>query len=450
MALSDRLNLTSLREAVEERTGFRLETAERLEILEARSQELGATRRELDVLGWTALDYVGGSPQELKAVERRKLAQKARIVWMKDAQAGAAVDLMNDFVLGRGLTKPKCADEEVQKVVDEAWEDPDDQIVLTAYQSQLALNTDLTLQSNLFVLVFDDGDDGRVKLGLLEHDAVENVVRDPENRLRVMYFVARHFKHEWDFENDGPKVDLFGRGGTADAKNGDDGKGEVRYYKHWRNVEDAEQDAMDGMREVPEGPPEYKMGDGKVFHVAFNRTSEMAFGHPTFDRLLRWFDAYNTFMAARMDIMQARAAFVMKRKVEGTPAQLPEARAAGGVAAQRPGRFGERPGRRAVGAEAGQHPERERGRHARGDEPRHGRGQRDSGRSDASRAGQRGDAVPAVVLRRLVFVEPGDGDVARASGAEGGGVAAGVHRGDRPVLRRPGDRARGGQRADLI
>jgi hypothetical protein len=53
-----------------------------------------------------------------------------------------------------------------------------------------------------------------------------------------------------------------------------------------------------------------------------NKGTEMAFGHPRMDRIIRWFNAYNNFMDARVDIMAASAAFVMKRKVTGTPQQL--------------------------------------------------------------------------------------------------------------------------------
>jgi hypothetical protein len=99
-----------LTEFVEDRTGLTIAPREKLELLEASDTERRALQRELDLLAYTALDYVGGQPQELKAVERRKLAQKARIVWMRDPLAGAAVDLMNDFTFGRGLSKPKATD----------------------------------------------------------------------------------------------------------------------------------------------------------------------------------------------------------------------------------------------------------------------------------------------------------------------------------------------------
>jgi hypothetical protein len=51
------------------------------------------------------------------------------VVWMRDPLAGAAVDLMNDFTFGRGLPKPKAKDKSRPGVLDEAWDDPDNQEV---------------------------------------------------------------------------------------------------------------------------------------------------------------------------------------------------------------------------------------------------------------------------------------------------------------------------------
>lgn len=311
MAWRDRL--TDLRETVEDRVGVSVVPTERLAHLEESRVELGATRRELDALAWTALDYGAGRPQEMKAVERRKLAQQARVVWKKDPQAGAVVDLMNEFTFSRGLPNAKAADPMVQEALDEAWADPDNELVLTSYPAQLALGTDLSLQCNLFILVFDDGDDGKVKLGLLDHDTVEDVVTDPDNRLRVLYYVAKEYRREWDFKNDGPKVDY---------QRDQQGRTKVKYYEHWRNVEALRKQHEESGDTLPELAPKEKLGKGRVYHIAINRTSEMVFGHPTFDRLIRWFNAYNRLMDARLDIIAAKAAFVYKRTVKGTDNQL--------------------------------------------------------------------------------------------------------------------------------
>lgn len=296
-----------LQEAVESRTGLTLASRDRLEVLEAVATDYRAMRKELDLLGYTVLDYMGGQPQDMDAKSRRKAAQQARNVWMVDPQAGAAVDLMNDFTFGRGVPKPRAKDDSVQKVIDEAWDDPDNQRILTGYAAQIALGVDLSLQSNIFLLMFT-GDDGKVKLGLLNHDEVENVVRDPDNRLRVLWYVAKHRSIEWDFETDQPKMDPS-KSMEEQAKSW--------YYEHWNNYE-----AAVGEGGNPPKPPKAKINEGRVYHIAINRTHEMAFGVPTFRRLFRWYSAYNDFMAARVDIAQAAAAFIMKRKVKGTPNQV--------------------------------------------------------------------------------------------------------------------------------
>jgi hypothetical protein len=125
---------------------------------------------------------------------------------MNDPQAGAAVELMNDFVFGRGVPRPRCKDPLVQKVVDDAWDDPDNAEVLTTFEAQLALGVDLAIQSNLFVLSSDDGEDGKVKLSMLRHDDVQGAVPDPEKRHRVLYYIARERALEWDYETDSPQA----------------------------------------------------------------------------------------------------------------------------------------------------------------------------------------------------------------------------------------------------
>lgn len=315
MAWRERLveGLDYLREAAEDKLGLTvLPTARRDALVEAEVEGY-ATRRELDLLGWHTLDYLSGSPHEVKADHRRRWAIKSRYAWMNDPMAGSAVDLLNDFTFGRGVPKPRARHPEVQKVIDTFWDDPDNQAVLTGYMAQSALGTDLTLQSNLFILFFDDGKDGRVKLGLLDHDTVLAAVPDPDNRLRVLYYVAKSSEVEWDFEKDGPKEKLPGEDGLA----------KTLYYPHWRNVKDAEDDAREGRREnPPPKPPPEKLGEGRVYHIAVNRTTEMKFGVPVMQRTLRWFSAYNDMMSARVDMIKAAAALVMKRKVKGGPTQL--------------------------------------------------------------------------------------------------------------------------------
>lgn len=291
-----------LAEAAARRSGAKVVDDEHLDLLEAESAESRILRKELDLLAWQSLDYMGGNEQDLQAVKRRKLVQQSRIAWQQDAQLGAAVDLMNNFTLGRGVPRPQANDPAVQQVIDEAWKDEDNQLALTSYAAQMALGTDLAIQSNLFILLFT-GNDGKVKLGILDHDSVENVVRDPENRRKILYYVARRKHIKWDWDNDKP---AFDEDMTKVKEN------QVVYYQHWKN------ESSSGAGK----PAASKLGKGRVYHVAVNRTGEMAFGHPRMHRVLRWANAFNSLMESRVDAAKAAAAFMMKRKVKGTPNQV--------------------------------------------------------------------------------------------------------------------------------
>jgi hypothetical protein len=299
-----------IQEVIEDRSGKTIVDQERLNLLEASDVERRAMQKELDLMGWYVLDYMGSSAQEVKPQERRRMAQQARMVWIQDPVAGANVDLSCQFIFGRGVPKPKAADEKVQEVIDEAWDDPDNKAALTTFSAQTALCTDLVLQSNLFILFFE-GDDGKVKLGILEHDSVEDAVRDSNNRLRVLYYVARQRAYGWDYSMDRPdiKVMMNQQGGT---------KPRVMYYQALAAT-DSETGEIDSKDDPC--PPE-KLAEGLVYHIAINKGTEQVFGVPAMRRIVKWMAALNDFMAARVDMTQAAAAFIMRRTIKGSPQQV--------------------------------------------------------------------------------------------------------------------------------
>lgn len=263
--------------------------------------------RDAELLAWHVLNGQSNTRGEMEPRDRIRLVKAATEVWQRDPQAGAAVDLLNDFVFGRGVPRPRAKDEEVQKVLDETWDDPDNKLILTSYEKLVEKGTDLQIQANVFFLIFE-GEDGKVKLGLLDHDRVKNVVRSEENRLRILYYAVEESKYEWDYVADHEK---------PVAQQAADGKPRIVYHEHYRNVDD--EIAEGGL---PKSPPQEKMREGRVYHLALNKTTEMAFGVPTFRRLMRWFSAYNEFMTSRVDVVKAAAAFIMKRRIRGGEAAV--------------------------------------------------------------------------------------------------------------------------------
>lgn len=303
-----------LRDAVGRRliggdSALRVVEADYLSLVEASANEAAMMRRERDLWGYREVAGTEDSDHDLPYENRLRMVREAREAWLRDPLAGAVVDLMNKFVFGRGVPMPRARDPKVQEVLEAVWNDPDNQAVLTGTQAQIALGTDLTIQANLYVAFFDHGDDGKVKVGLVPHDSVRAAVRHPRNRQRILYFVSQVREYEWDFDAHRMKA-----------------KAEVpktRYYEHWALRASEEESARAGER-LP-APAKADLAKGRVYHIALNRTTEMAFGVPEFQRILPWVSSYNAFMAARVDMMRAAASLIMKAKAKGTPAQVRKA-----------------------------------------------------------------------------------------------------------------------------
>ena len=422
-----------LQEVVSERTGKTVVDRSFVELAEASDVERRAMQKELDLMGYYVLDHMSGSPQEVRPTERRRMAAQSRMVWMQDPVAGANVDLSCQFIFGRGVPKPKAADEKVQEVIDEAWDDPDNKAALTSFPAQVALCTDLVIQSNLFILFFE-GDDGKLKLGILDHDAVEDAVRDSSNRLRVLYYVARQREYSWDYNND--RVTLK----SAMQHN----KPRVMYYQSLAAT-DAETGELES--DDPACPPD-KLADGLVYHIAINKGTEQVFGIPAMRRVVKWMAALNDFMAARVDMTQAAAAFIMRRTIKGSPQQVANIAAkaisrqstlasqsiddpSGGVIAPGP-----RPASILNENEAVK------------TEPFALNTQAGQAIQDAQHdpLADRGRDLAPALPRRPVKREPGDRPGAGAAGGQEGRGVPGAVRGPVPHVRRPGDRVGGGLR----
>lgn len=333
---------------LEEFTGLTIVDHEHLRITEAVSREAMVLAQELDEIGYTAMDFVSGRPNEPSPVARRRWAQQARVVWSADPMAGAAVELVNEFSLGRGVARPRAKDDEVQEIIDEFWDDPQNQRVITGWPALVKFGTSLTLQANVWFLIFDDGDDGKVRYSYLIHDTVESAYTDPQNRQRVLFWLARLVEQEWDF-------------GTKRMKPVT-GNPKLLYYENWGAIEEAlvergatpddAQKYMVALRKKVAGvepdvdqpqewfggdtdgviknalgtgldlPAPQEWGEGKVYHVAENQDMEMIFGTPRMRRTIRWMTAYNDFMKARVDMMLAAASFIAQKTVKGTPVAM--------------------------------------------------------------------------------------------------------------------------------
>jgi hypothetical protein len=299
-------------EAAERATGRTVVESDHLDRVEEAARETPILRRELEYVGWTILNHVGGQSHELKPEARRTLALKSLNAFLSDPQAGAIVERYVSFVLGRGVPKPQARDAEVQTKIDEAWADRANKRILTSQQALVEKARDYMIQDNVFFLFFDEGMDGKVRMSLLRFDTVEDAVRHEDDRFRILWYYTLEKPQKWNPQK------------RAYEPVDPNGRPKATYYEA---VEAFDEEALDEVA-ADEGmwtPSEGEMGRGKVLHLAGNKTSEMAFGVPRLKRLLRWFTAYNEILESHADRMKAAARLYMKQTVHGGKSQVERA-----------------------------------------------------------------------------------------------------------------------------
>jgi hypothetical protein len=293
--------------------------AQEVRRLEERDQEFDVLASEAEDLAFHSLDYFSGRPTELRPERRKRLAQRSRIALLEDPLAGAEAQLLADFGFGKGVSIPTARDPKVQDIIDAAWTDANNAEKLTSFQALRKLSNELITAGELFPTLYVNG--GRVRVGRLDADLVQNIVPDPEDRLRPLWYVAQVRRYEWDYNEDRPKF-------TTELK---DGRPEVKYWAHWRNLEDAKRERERGdveADEVPlEEPPEGKIAKGVVYHLAINQTGEQLRGNPPWARSLRFFTAMNLLTEAHVTMAQAASTFIARRAMKGTPRQITKAAA---------------------------------------------------------------------------------------------------------------------------
>ena len=309
-----------LREAAEERLGWSLVERDRLTDLSDRSERFAALRESASELAELALDRLerarGGRPGELSREKHKRYAEQSRVALLRDPLAASEANLLANFAFGRGISLPAAEDPVVGKVIEEAWTDANNASKLTSFEAQRYRSNQLLTDGNLFAVAFRSR--GRIRLAFLDSDEVADIVCDPDDDERPLWYVVRRKRTVWDFENDQPKV-------ATGAENAGL-KETVRYYRHWRNVDDAlaERRGEAPGDDVPplELPPDEKLAEGEVFHLRVNRIGRSQFGAPPWARSLRFFSAMNTLTESHVAMAQAASMFVAKKVQRGSPDQI--------------------------------------------------------------------------------------------------------------------------------
>jgi len=243
---------------------------------------------------------------DLQPGQRRQYIGMGRNLAIASPPVHNALRLGTSYVIGQGIPMPVSSDADVQAVISDCWDDPDN-FEFATHEGQKETDRQQRIAGEIFVVVAV-ADDGHCKWRTVDTMRVADVVPHPEDRRRPLYYRVQVMDQAYDFGNGQPLP-------TGD-------QAEYVYYPDWRNVAPpAESDEGDrdpyrekrGFKRAPDG--------AVMAHFPVNRIGGLR-GIPDMAAAVVWVVEHKRFMDARVMIMQALAKISMIKTVKGGPQQV--------------------------------------------------------------------------------------------------------------------------------
>jgi len=243
---------------------------------------------------------------DLQPGQRLQIVGMGRNLAIASPPVHNALRLGTSYVIGQGIPMPVSSDADVQGVISDEWDDPDN-FEFASHEGQKETDRQQRIAGELFVVVAV-ADDGHCKWRTVDTMRVADVVPHPEDRRRPLYYRVQQMDQAYDFGNGAP----LPMGGTA----------EYVYYPDWRNVAPPEE-SDEGDRDPYRHKGGFKRApDGMVMaHFPLNRIGGLR-GIPDMAAAVVWVVEHKRFMDARVMIMQALAKISMIKTVKGGPQQV--------------------------------------------------------------------------------------------------------------------------------
>jgi len=243
---------------------------------------------------------------DLQPGQRLQIVGMGRNLAIASPPVHNALRLGTSYVIGQGIPMPVSSDADVQGVISDEWDDPDN-FEFASHEGQKETDRQQRIAGELFVVVAV-ADDGHCKWRTVDTMRVADVVPHPEDRCRPLYYRVQTMDQAYDFGNGAP----LPMGGTP----------EYVYYPDWRNVAPPD-DSDEGDRDPYRNKEGFKRApDGMVMaHFPLNKIGGLR-GIPDMAAAVVWVVEHKRFMDARVMIMQALAKISMIKTVKGGPQQV--------------------------------------------------------------------------------------------------------------------------------
>lgn len=172
--------------------GWTLEAAvAQIEVLGEKVEEAYQDMQQIvaEDRGWARLG--GAAATALTRDELNKAAEQCRVMAALNPLVKRGGIIRAGYVWGQGLGV-SAKDEAINEIVQEFVDDVENRGILTGHQAHLDLESRLYTDGNVFVSLWTEPVAGKVRPRIIEFTEVVDIIRDPNDSTRAMYYKRRH------------------------------------------------------------------------------------------------------------------------------------------------------------------------------------------------------------------------------------------------------------------
>ena len=253
-------------------------------------------RRALEDIGWMRVNQAEGQFNSLIKDSYADMVKRSRLAYIKSPIVAQALNVTTWYTFGLGVSTPISQDKEVQEIITEFWEDPDNRDTMTSSCAQMLLSTKQQYDGEIaFIITLDL--DGSMYVSLIDPLTINQIIKDPHNPAKALFYKRRIMgKDEY----------------ISDWRNGayimsDD----ARYSENYVN-----------MLEMLRIKPSDVKQNAVLYHNKINSDPLDNRGIPEVYRALDWMNANAKINSDTASFINAQSQYAWNMKVKGTKNQV--------------------------------------------------------------------------------------------------------------------------------
>ncbi len=253
---------------------------------------------ELELMRSDWIELGTSTQQEFSREGIKRIVELARLYYLKNPLIKRGVRVSTFYVFGRGVNIA-AKDPTINDCIQAFLDDPSNQREFSSAQARKELDRALTIDGNLFFVFFVQKTTGKVRIGTLPVDEIEEIIKARNNRKRNMWY-----KRVWN----STEVDKATGVTKTERKE--------RYYRDHLNTDES---MRLGDTEVDQ--------DAVIYHVKVGGFADWAFGISETYAAQAWANAYKQFLTNFASVVASLAQFAWRKKTSGGTAGVAATRA---------------------------------------------------------------------------------------------------------------------------